>query len=378
MIFVLFFIGLAAALPLFGHQYRLISLQPNELTKVTETEWWRLKQQNTQFLDLTARYPTLLEPMREGQSVSIALEKPVVVYNYPNGSEFHPKEVNALLADIDPSSIHGTLKELSSFKSRYYQSEKYLDSSVWVYGKLVGYASGRENYSLTVVNHEKFPQSSYILQIKGTNGSDERPTIVLGAHIDSMNLVLPSFLPAPGADDDGSGVVTLLETLRIVTEHGLAFPNNIEFHFYAAEEGGMLGSLDIFNAYFLQKEVVAMLQQDMTGYAAKSLRKGHPEHFGLITDYTSPYLNEFLRQVIETYCQIPVFETTCGYPCSDHYSAYMNGFPAGMVAEAQREYWNPYVHTTGDTIDKLSMLHIAEHVKLCLGYVYELGGYSFE
>ncbi|KAG7909670.1 hypothetical protein KL906_002426 [Ogataea polymorpha] len=377
MIFGLLFVGLAAAVPLFGQQYHLISLQPNELTKVTEAQLWRLKQQNTRFLDLTASYPTLLEPMREGQSVRVTLEKPAIVYNYPNASEFHEKEVNSLLADIDPSKIQGTLEELSSFKSRYYKSEKYLDSSIWVYNKLLDYALGRDNYNLTVVNHEKFPQSSYILRITGTNNSVETPTIVLGAHIDSMNLVLPSFLRAPGADDDGSGVVTLLETLRIVTEHGLSFPNHIEFHFYAAEEGGMLGSLDIFNAYFLHKKVVAMLQQDMTGYVAKSLRKGRPEHFGLIADYTSPYLNEFLRQVIETYCRIPVFESACDYPCSDHYSAHMNGFPAGMVAEAQREYWNPYVHTTADTIDKLSMLHIAEHVKLCLGYVYELGEYSF-
>lgn len=43
--------------------------------------------------------------------------------------------------------------------------------------------------------------------------------------------------------------------------------NTLEFHWYAGEEGGLLGSGDIFDSYKADGAVVkAMLQQDMTGY----------------------------------------------------------------------------------------------------------------
>lgn len=58
------------------------------------------------------------------------------------------------------------------------------------------------------------------------------------------------FLPAPGADDDASGTVTLVSTLTQLLAHGYEpVSNPIEFHFYSAEEGGLLGSGEIAKEY---------------------------------------------------------------------------------------------------------------------------------
>ena len=100
-------------------------------------------------------------------------------------------------------------------------------------------------------------------------------------------------LPAPGADDDGSGTVTILEAFRVLLSSddvvaGNA-PNTIEFHWYSAEEGGLLGSQAIFSSYEKQGRVVkAMLQQDMTGYVQGTLDAGKPESVGVITDFVDP------------------------------------------------------------------------------------------
>jgi bacterial leucyl aminopeptidase len=60
-----------------------------------------------------------------------------------------------------------------------------------------------------------------------------------------MNYLFP-LLPAPGADDDGSGTVTILEAFRVLAEAGFVPLNGpVEFQWYAAEEGGNLGSLPI-------------------------------------------------------------------------------------------------------------------------------------
>jgi leucyl aminopeptidase len=118
------------------------------------------------------------------------------------------------------------------------------------------------------VRHFEHPwgQNSIIATIKGKSSK----TVVIGAHQDSINLFLPSIFAAPGADDDGSGTVTILEALRVLLQDkdiakGKA-ENTIEFHWYSAEEGGLLGSQAIFNSYAKEgRDIKAMLQQDMTG-----------------------------------------------------------------------------------------------------------------
>ena len=47
------------------------------------------------------------------------------------------------------------------------------------------------------------------------------------------------------------------------------------------------------------RDVKAMLQQDMTGYVKKTLDAGQPESVGVIMDYVDPGLTAFIKTVIE-------------------------------------------------------------------------------
>jgi leucyl aminopeptidase len=106
------------------------------------------------------------------------------------------------------------------------------------------------------------------------------------------------------ADDNASGVATLLEALRAILRdpvfaQGHA-PNTLEFHFYAAEEVGLQGSLQIFDSYSRQgREVKAMLNQDMTGYTGH-VGINKPECIGVLTDNVDLGLTEFVRMIIAT------------------------------------------------------------------------------
>jgi leucyl aminopeptidase len=51
-----------------------------------------------------------------------------------------------------------------------------------------------------------------------------------------------------------------------------------------------------------------MLQQDMTGYVARTLEAGEPESVGVITDFVDPSLTEFIKKVITTVRAIFAFE----------------------------------------------------------------------
>jgi leucyl aminopeptidase len=208
-------------------------------------------------------------------------------------------------------------------------------------------------------------------------------TVVVGAHQDSINLLFPALFAAPGADDDGSGTVTILEALRVLLKSRDIIKgrgeNTVEFHWYSAEEGGLLGSQAIFSAYEKAgRDVKAMLQQDMTGFVKKTLDAGEPESVGIITDFVDPSLTEFIKQVVTEYCDIPYVLTKCGYACSDHASASKAGYPSAFVIESDFKYSDDKIHTTEDKLELLSFDHMLQHAKLTLGLVYELAFAKFD
>lgn len=143
-------------------------------------------------------------------------------------------------------------------------------------------------------------------------------SVIIGAHFDSTSGDASD--PAPGADDNASGTSVVLESLRVLAEAGFAPENTLEFHFYAGEEGGLLGSADVFADYKAQgKTVLAYLNQDMAGYSPS----GTP---GLVEDYSDPALNTYLTLIVTQFTGKAPNTMDCGYGCSDHASADANGF----------------------------------------------------
>ena len=299
---------------------------------------------------------------------------------YPSKPAYNEK-VKPMLKDLEKKNMRDNLEVFTAFHTRYYKSKSGAQSSAWLLKRVLGIveASGALDHGASV---KAFPhpwgQSSVIAQIPGKSNH----TIVIGAHQDSINLFLPSILAAPGADDDGSGTVTIIEALRVLlTDSEIAkgnAENTIEFQWYSAEEGGLLGSQAIFSSYQRDgREVKAMLQQDMTGYVQKTLDAGQPESVGVITDYVDPGLTEFIKEVITEYCSIPFVLTKCGYACSDHASASKAGYPSAFVIESDFKYSDTKIHTTEDKIEYLSFDHMLQHARLTLGLAYELAFAEF-
>lgn len=109
------------------------------------------------------------------------------------------------------------------------------------YKKIISNAPLHTHISLEYFTHP-FRQSSIIARFEPKVRNFSQPLTILGAHQDSANYLFP-LLPAPGADDDCSGTVSILEAFRVLAEAGFVPKNGpVEFHWYAAEEGGLLGS----------------------------------------------------------------------------------------------------------------------------------------
>ena len=228
-----------------------------------------------------------------------------VTVQFPDKPAYNDSLV-PLLKELKQKNMHKNLEKFTSFHTRYYRSTYGAESSAWLYSKVnqTIHDSGAGEYGVRVETFEhSWGQNSIIATIPGK--SDK--TVVIGAHQDSINLFLPSILSAPGADDDGSGTVTILEALRVLLKSEAIIKGNasntVEFHWYSAEEGGLLGSQAIFSAYEKEgRDVKAMLQQDMTGYTHKTIEAGEPESVGVITDFVNPDLTEFIKKIITQVC----------------------------------------------------------------------------
>ena len=83
------------------------------------------------------------------------------------------------------------------------------------------------------------------MTIPGTSDAQATgPVVIIGAHLDSINKT-DHTTPAPGADDDASGIATLVEIVQQIATGHLTFQRTVELHAYAAEEVGLVGSLDV-------------------------------------------------------------------------------------------------------------------------------------
>lgn len=172
-------------------------------------------------------------------------------------------DVTPLLSQISLENMQLLLGNLTAFHNRFYESETGAAASLLIRDTAAQYGEASPESSLEVsLFQHNFTQNSIIARFPGRDPT--APVTILGAHMDSINLEDLAGR-APGADDDGSGSVNLLEAVRILAESGFQPESPVEFQWYAAEEVGLLGSQDIAKAYSDNGvEVKAMLMFDMT------------------------------------------------------------------------------------------------------------------
>lgn len=337
---------------------------------------------------------------------------------YPTTMD-HLGEIQELFPNITKANMELNLAALSSFHTRYYKSEYGLNASLWLAEKVDEIAQlglknetmkdrikvhtykhpwGQNSVIATIIGKSRKSQinSAHVYKMANNKMKSSKydpskmskeemyyhyafgDVVVISAHLDSTNLLFPNLLSAPGADDNGSGSVTILEVFRILVESGIDPENTIQFHWYSAEEAGLLGSQAIMTEYKRRGIAVrALLQQDMTGYLGKGITDPNEATFGLMTDYVDPELTEFMKLVIDSCSNITYTEDKCGYGCSDHASATKVGYSSAFVMETPMKLSNPFIHSVLDTVDRLSFDHMVQHARLTLGYAYELGQHKF-
>ena len=294
--------------------------------------------------------------------------RPPISFTIDNGPV-----VNAMLPRIQEPGIHKTIVSLGNFVNRKYQCTTGVTSANWIKSRWQAIAAGRPDITVDLYAHTGFPQPSVILTIPGSTLPTE--VVILGAHQDSIAGSGCSAV-APGEDDDASGIASLTEVLKVALRMNYHPQRTVKFMAYAAEEGGLLGSAQIAAAYDAQNiNVVGVMQLDMTNY------KGSIQDIWIYTDFTNPTQNTFMQNLVTTYLPGLTQSTSqCGYACSDHASWTQHGYPASLPFEAKFSDYDPFIHTSQDTIENCggTANHAVKFSKLAAAYMAEVakGGFT--
>lgn len=305
------------------------------------------------FIDITNKW----------QNTSIATNT-IKPFTKSYAIQYH-SQVNSLLQLLQPNTIWNNLAEFTHFPNRYADSEDGLKAADWIQTKIKTMAQdyNRHDIQVYLVQTKSYKQPSVIAKIPGSSNS---PAIILSAHMDTL---MSKTSKKPGADDDGSGTVVMLETLRALLQSQMTFKKPIYFIWYAAEEEGLVGSQHVVDDFKIKQiPVEGVMHIDLAGY-----RYRNQQTIWLLDDYTNKNLRQFLELLVTTYIKAPVNHTRCGYACSDHASWTLNGFAAAAPAETSYEDTNPYLHSSLDTMEKLSLDHLTNFARLASAFAVEMG-----
>jgi len=277
-----------------------------------------------------------------------------------------------ILSEIDSKNLFNTVDLISSKETRIHTQEESLQISRWVYSLLEEKIRDHPQMSIDYVTHDQriTSQRSVIIKLPGKIFPEQ--VVILGVHIDSLSNTPDD---APGADDNASGMAVLIEIINAVVSNQLTFSRSIEWHFYAAEELGLIGSRDIASQYRKNhRKVVAMMQFDMTGYSQNPKQKT----IYFATNDTDRKLRQEMMQLLNTYLDGDSEEKELHGGTSDHKSWYDQGFPTVFPFEDPENY-NPSIHTNKDTIENINNRELMMHfTQLGLVFIGHFAGITLD
>jgi hypothetical protein len=180
--------------------------------------------------------------------------------------------------------------------------------------------------------HDDAPSHNVIGEIRGSEFPDE--VILVGGHLDSWDI-------APGAHDNGSGVVQSIEVLRIFRALGIKPRHTVRCVLFTNEENGLRGST-AYASSTKEKHVLA-IETDSGGF--------QPRGFNLGSTQGDAHVRAAKwRPLFEPYGVYAFVKGTGG---ADMNALLLEGVTvAGLMPDSQRYF--DYHHTTRDSIDAVN------------------------
>lgn len=303
-------------------------------------------------------------------------------------------EISQYVSRVSADSLRSTVHKLVSFGTRHTLSttsdagkgigaaRNWVLSRFRQFGKTSGGRLTADLQTWTLKAGERRIDKDHdianvVATLKGTDPADSR-VFVISAHLDSRAFdIMNRDIDAPGANDDGSGVATVLEAARLLSAS--KFPATVIFLVVSGEEQGLYGAKYFAKQAFENKTLIeAVLNNDTMGSSLGSetalsdntrvrvFSEGLPAYqtaeqaakirgIGAESDGKARQLARYLKETGERYVDqleiVLIFRNDRFQRGGDHTPFVNNGFAAVRITEMNENFDHQHqdIHTANGT-----------------------------
>ncbi|NJX16282.1 M28 family metallopeptidase [Tamlana crocina] len=316
----------------------------------------------------TPKYTNKIQNIKD----SIILTDSALVMKYAN--TITSKELKTNLYQFCSNEFEGRKvgeagqKKAAQYLKLYYQSQN------------IASPLGAKQYFQTVSSNfmdHKYESSENVLAfIEGSDQPDE--VVIISAHLDHLG-VSENGTIYPGADDDASGNVALMEmaqAFKLAKIQGHGPKRSLLFLHLTAEETGLMGSrYYVSHPVFPLSQTLANLNIDMIG-RVDELQKHNENYIYLIgSDRLSKELHYLSEKVNSTYFNLNLDyrynnenDPNKYYSRSDHYNFALKGIPVIFYFNGEHADY----HKVTDTPDKINFPLLEKRTKFIFATAWQI------
>lgn len=288
-----------------------------------------------------------VEPYKNDGAVAIFNKKaslPRLTRDFPEVTEVNPT-IREMLDQVNQDSLESTVQHLQDYGHRLWNSDNAFSASDWIARRMEAFGLEVEQqpfYADTWMGSGNAAPNVIGIQ-RGTRYPDTY--VVCGSHFDSFSWeAMYGGSSAPGADDNATGVASVLESARIMTQY--EFEYSIIYCAYGCEEMGLFGSEAYASRCQEQgMDIIGYFNNDMNGYLY-----GDQIHIDCIYPNSVEPIGTYYMNVGSVYYpELPIRHVNFNEGDSDHTSFNNHGY-MGIYPFEDYQNYSPYIHTPNDMI----------------------------
>lgn len=253
--------------------------------------------------------------------------------------------IREMMNQVSMDSLEATVQHLQDYQNRMWNSQNAFDASDWIAARMAALGLEVEQqpfYASTWTGSGQAAPNVIGIQ-RGTLYPDVY--VVCGSHFDSFSYeAMYGGGTCPGADDNATGVASVLESARIMTQY--EFEYSIVYCAFGCEEMGLYGS-EAYASRCQQEgmEILGYFNNDMNGYLY-----GDVIHIDCIYPNSVAPIGDYYMNVGSVYFpELPIRHVNFSEGDSDHTSFNNHGY-MGIYPFEDYQHYSPNIHTPNDLI----------------------------
>ena len=253
--------------------------------------------------------------------------------------------IREMMNQVNMDSLEATVQHLQDYQSRLWNSTNAYAASDWIAGRMtaLGLEVEQQPFNVNSWGGSGAAAPNVIGIQRGTVYPDVY--VVCGSHFDSFSYdAYYGSGTCPGADDNATGVATVLESARIMTQY--EFEYSIVYCAFGCEELGLYGS-EAYATRCQQQgmDIIGYFNNDMNGYLY-----GDVIHIHCIYPNSVALIGTYYMNVGSVYFpELPIEHKNLTGGDSDHTSFNNHGY-LGIFPFEDVDHDSPYIHTQNDLI----------------------------